>query len=96
LISSVPSHGERIDFQGRATRQLSTFMEDLEDVYQVSSLPDEAEIIFKNGVAELNLVTFMQEVSDAAGLTSIDEGEIIIVDGVASFRFQALLDRLAE
>ena len=71
-------------------------MEDLASVYQVNSLPDESEIIFNNGAAELNLVTFMQEVSEVAGLTSIDEGEEIIVNGAASFRFQALLDRLAE
>lgn len=96
MIFSVPSHGERIEYDGRATRQLNTFMEDLADVYQVNSLPDEGEIIFKNGVAELNLVTFIQDVSDQAELTATDEGEKIIVDGVASFRFQALLDRLAE
>ena len=71
-------------------------MEDLANAHQVDSKPDESEIIFNNGAAELNLVTFMQEVSEAAGLVSIDEGEQIVVNGVASFRFQALLDRLAE
>lgn len=95
MLFSAPQHGERIDYDGLATRQFHTYLEDLADLFDVNSLPDEAEIIFKNGAAELSLATFIQDIAEAAGVTPIEEGEKITESGMATFRFQAFLDQVA-
>lgn len=95
MISSVPNHGERIDIDGRASLQLSTFLNDVAGIYGLVNQPTEDELIFVDGKAELGLVTFLQDAAVLANLTEPSEGEIIIEDGIASGVFQDFLDQLA-
>lgn len=98
MLLSKPDHGEAIsDEFSKATRQFSSFLEDVAELYSLDSLPSEDERVFKNGAAGLQLSSFLQDAANAAGLVNQpDEGEIIILeDGSATFPFQAFLDNLA-
>ena len=95
MLFSNPQHGEVIDKGGMATRLFNDFMIDVAELLSLDSLPDENEKIFNKGRAELQLSTFLQDAALAASLTAPVEGETILINGSATFAFQAFLDDLA-
>lgn len=95
MLFNNPAHGEVINNNGKATLMLNEFMVSLADLHSLSSKPDENEKIFNNDQAMLQLATFLQDAALAASLTAPVEGEIILINGSATFAFQAFLDDLA-
>ena len=95
MLFSNPQHGEVIDKGGVATVGFNDFMIDLAELHSLNSLPVESEKIFNKGRAELQLSTFLQDAALAASLTAPEEGETILINGSATFAFQAFLDDLA-
>jgi hypothetical protein len=94
-LFSKPAHGEKINDNGRSTRQFQTFLEDFAELHDLTSMPVENEIIFKNGVASIQLKRFFDQAASVASLTPPSDGDIILTNNSANFAFQSFIDDLA-